>query len=1250
MQNGNRFGRTVVWVLLLAGAGVSVAGETPEPLVRSPLAVIDTVKADGLAARAGVKAGDRVVAINGVAATRLEEVLGYRLAWEKGRDTRFGLKRGEETLTVLLPQGDWECDFRADLSEEGLRRFYAARGELKKAQTREEGRKAWEALAEEARQAGFPEAAFWLGTELGKAHFYAHRWKELKEVLERCGREAPGTSYWACVSAIFLGRALMMGGDLEGAARTFAQAGEALTDEASEPLRVVLMGWVFQFEYDRGRLPEARQLAEKLLADRGRLAPDSLLLANSFQDLGMVVYAQGDLAAAKAYFLKSLALKERLAPDSTALAMNLNNLGAVAAEMGDPVAAKEYFSRALAIHEQRTPNSILSAKALQNLAILDTLLGDFALARERFEKALSIRQRVLPDSLDLAQALANFAILLVEQGDLPLAKEYYRKSLAIRERLAPESLDVAHCLAAMSHVYRRQGDLKSAKACCTRALAIQERLAPKSLTLASCLLDLSFVVKEQGDLASASELQARALAIQESVAPGGMAVAASLDSLGNTARKQGDLAMAREYYLKALAIRERLAPNGLEAAYILNNLGSLAIDRGDLASARDFHLKSLAVKERLVPDTLDVAESLNSLGAIGSAQGDLASARELYLKALALKQRHAPDSLDEALTLDGLGNVLRKQGDLGAARENLRKAVAIQERLAPGSRALAESLRDLARTEKAAGALSLSAELQARAVEVLEAQRAQVGGESAKTAFSAVTGEFYTDLIAALLDTQRPQTALETLERSRARTLLEMVSSRYVDLGGEIPAALLERQRELTGRRRYLSDKLAQAGEKTDPKRVEGWRAELLMLPQKEDALAEEIRKASPRLAALQYPKPLDYNAMRDALLPGDLLVAYAVGETESYLFTLRKPRGKATGDELRGVRLKLGRKELGNRVMIYREAVSQPDTDSEEWRAASRELFSLLLGPVAGEIAGCERILLLPDGPLHLLPFSTLIPGKTPARGKARLDPSRPLGLQRPLSVQASLTVYAGLRSGAGGGSPSKGLNWAGLGDPVYPDPGKPGDTPGELAALKTRGFQLGPLPGTRQEIEDVARLFGGRARVHLGPDATKAQALGLPRETRFVHFACHGLLDPDFPMNSALALSPSPGKPADAEGTANDGLLQAWEIIQNLRLESDCVVLSACETGVGKVCGGEGILGLTRAFLYAGSRSVVVSLWPISDASTAHFMQIFYREILAGVPRDDALRRAQADLAAQGDFAHPFHWAAFVLVGAGD
>src|SRR6185436_4949624 len=174
--------------------------------------------------------------------------------------------------------------------------------------------------------------------------------------------------------------------------------------------------------------------------------------------------------------------------------------------------------------------------------------------------------------------------------------------------------------------------------------------------------------------------------------------------------------------------------------------------------------------------------------------------------------------------------------------------------------------------------------------------------------------------------------------------------------------------------------------------------------------------------------------------------------------------------------------------------------------------------------------------------------------------------------------------------------------------------------------------------EVADIAGLFP-QARTYLGRDATEERVKSLGPETRLVHFACHGLLDERFPLNSALALS----IPEHPEAGRDNGLLQAWEIFENVRLDADLVTLSACDTGLGKEMGGEGLVGLVRAFQFAGARSVVASLWSVADVSTAMLMERFYTYLRQGKTKDEALRAAQLDLirSKKSELSHPYHWA---------
>ncbi|HEV7784932.1 MAG TPA: CHAT domain-containing protein, partial [Thermoanaerobaculia bacterium] len=238
------------------------------------------------------------------------------------------------------------------------------------------------------------------------------------------------------------------------------------------------------------------------------------------------------------------------------------------------------------------------------------------------------------------------------------------------------------------------------------------------------------------------------------------------------------------------------------------------------------------------------------------------------------------------------------------------------------------------------------------------------------------------------------------------------------------------------------------------------------------------------------------------------------------------------------------------------------------------------------------------------------------------------------------SATLYAELKQGRRA-LPVGGGPLVAFADPVYQTiPGavaKADDSP-----LRRYRAGLPPLPGAREEVQALSALYGRDARAYLGAAATEAQVEHLPVATRYLHFACHALLDRHFPLDSALALATS------HDGHEGDnGLLQAWEIFERLRIDADLVTLSACGTGLGRDGGGEGLIGLTRAFQYAGARSVLASLWAVSDRSTAALMARFYTRLRAGSPKDVALAEAQRELLRDGQFSHPYSWAAFELNG---
>lgn len=402
---------------------------------------------------------------------------------------------------------------------------------------------------------------------------------------------------------------------------------------------------------------------------------------------------------------------------------------------------------------------------------------------------------------------------------------------------------------------------------------------------------------------------------------------------------------------------------------------------------------------------------------------------------------------------------------------------------------------------------------------------------------------------------------------------------------------------------------------------------------------------------------------VRPAMLP-DLVEAYAggrrridAGDLEAGI-ALWDPIVERAGPELRcWIRFETGEAwSKGGRGARAQSALQSALTDAQD--PPTRIAIGEALGksyelPVAGLAERRRRLLILPDGPLHRLPFGALIrhPGSG-APGRRQF-----LAEWKPLHTALSLTAYETLRSSAGKASAGARARLVAFGDPRYPKvPAAAKEGPDSFrGALVLRSFEWTSLPHTRREIERLAETYPG-ARLYLGEDATEERAKSVSRDAGILHFATHGFLDDRTPLDSALVLT----IPEELPAGRDNGLLQVWEIFESVRLDADLVVLSACESALGRELSGEGMIGLTRAFQYAGARSVVASLWSVADQATAELMVRFYRHRAAGLAKDEALRRAQIELirgpiritAANGqtqemDASPPFFWAAFQLFG---
>jgi CHAT domain-containing protein len=754
--------------------------------------------------------------------------------------------------------------------------------------------------------------------------------------------------------------------------------------------------------------------------------------------------------------------------------------------------------------------------------------------------------------------------------------------------------------------------------------------------------NLAHVAYWRGNLVRAEELFRCALVGFESLAPEGFGVAAAWTNLGNVARDRGDLETAEAAFNKGLDLFKRVAPGTRYVAGTLADLGTVAAYREDWPAAESYFKRALEIRTACAPDGIETAMSMSDLGSVAEARGDLEAAADYYRRDVEITQRHAAASLSSARGLCDLGVVARKQGDLERAQSLLSQALGIRHRLAPESSDEAEILHELGIVSRERGRKAEAVESFERAVEVLDAQMGKLGGsEEVRSRFRANRIDYFRDLIELLLEIDRPEDAFHVLERSRAHELLSMLSARDLVFAADIPEELDRERRIVNATYQRLCEERAELSE-DDAEEAVALTGQINDLRRQRDEIESRIRERSPRLAGLVRPQALDLDGARKVIEPGTTVLSYCVGRESTHLFILASDGG------FRVISIGLGEDDLRRRIVVFRGLI-EGQRDPVLVRSAGAGLYQDLIAPAEDEVEDAERLLIVPDGPLLLLPFCTLTRELADKRTQYLVE-------WKALSQIVSLTVLGQL--GEASRPPDKGSIVA-FADPAF-EPSR------RASGLVFRGSSLTPLPATRIEVKAIARLYGDAATVWTGRQATEARVRQIGRDIDIVHFATHVTMNERAPLESAIALT--------AAGEDDDGLMQAWEVLESIRLDARLVALSGCHSAGGGEVAGEGMVGLVWAFQFAGSRSVLASLWQVEDVSTAELMTSFYSHLREGAGTAQSLRQAQLALIrgnARGrsskgfwswlrglvdrveredrDPSHPFFWGAFVLQGSG-
>jgi CHAT domain-containing protein/tetratricopeptide (TPR) repeat protein len=934
--------------------------------------------------------------------------------------------------------------------------------------------------------------------------------------------------------------------------------------------------------------------------------------------------------------------------------------------------AGKCYEEAITAAQKSAAENATVALALYSIGLVTYERGDLAKAEEYYNRALAIDEKVAPGGLAAARDLNGLGYVADERGNLAQADEYEQRALALQQKVAPQSVRVTASLIGLGNIALDRGDLDRAEADYSQALTIQKRITPGGVGVASLLNNLGIVAKNRGDLAQAEECHRQALAIRERLFPGSLEVATSFYQLSAVAHDRGDLAKAEQYALRDLAISEKLAPGSLSLAETLENVGGIVADRGDFGGAEAFLHRALVLREKLAPGSIGLASTLAVLSMVEAQHGNLATAEEYDRQALAIQEKVAPDGLDVAGSFSTLGDIARQRGDIATAEEDYRRAEAIQEKLAPRSTSHAETLAALAGIMRKKQQLESGAQFYQQALQALESQTARLGGsEDVRSGFRARHADYYRNYIDLLIAQNKPEAGFEVLERSRARALLELMSEAHMDIRQGADAALLAKERSLQESIRAKSDRRLQllSGEHKEDQ-VAALDEEIQRLLAQYEEVEGQIRESSPVYAALTQPQTLSAMEIQQRVLDSDsLLLEYSLGAERSHLFVLSSNSLKAYELPKRVEIEKRARtvydlltaqnRRVKDETAVRRQARLQKA--AAEFPKAAADLSRMLLGSAASELQN-KRLLVVSDGALAYVPFAML-------PSPASLTSSRPVPLvvEHEIVNLPSASVVAVLRQQETKRKPPT-RAVAVLADPVFSpndsrvmnhsSPNKASDGEGEStssADLLVRcagdvglerhgGAFLDRLRFTRLEAEAIAAVSpAGQSMQALDFQASRETATSADLgQYRIIHFATHGLLDSRHPELSGLVLSL-----VDKHGQRQNGFLELQDIY-NLNLSADLVVLSACETGLGKEVDGEGLVGLARGFMYAGASRVVASLWNVDDQATAQVMSYFYKNMLAdGMRPAAALRAAQVKMWKQRRWNAPYFWAAFQIQG---
>jgi CHAT domain-containing protein/Tfp pilus assembly protein PilF len=1008
----------------------------------------------------------------------------------------------------------------------------------------------------------------------------------------------------------------------------------------------------------QGKDREGAELADKAVALRTRLlGTEHRQTAQSIAMAGFAWDRAAQPKKARPLYEQALAIRQKVLGSHPDTSISAYNLGLFLSEQGEDAAARPHLEQSAAMDRRlfgddhrKTIGTLLS------LGFVQQRLGNYKDARLSFDQALTSSKKTLgnnhPTTVDCHSKLGYW---FETQGDYPSARSHYQQALTLRTKLVGNNHpQTAVCCSDLGGLLEKQGDFAGARPLLERAVAINKQTLGDHKETANCLNNLGLLLDRQGDHAAARVHYQQALAMYEKVSgPNHLDSANTLNNLAMVLAHEGNFAASRTYHERSLAIKRKApANNQSDIATSLLNLGVLLIQQRDYAAARVPLEQALAIFKNVHgPNHPLTATTLNSLGVLSLELGDRKAAADYFDRTLAIaKKSYGDDHPNVARALNNLGNLRRATDDHAGARTHLDQALKIQ-RTSLDVAAVALSERQQ---------LAMNQELREYLDAFLSLGRTSGAG----------AGDFYRQVLgwkgAVALRQQQLRRLRQDPKLAPLAAELQAVSVRLANLSSAPPDDKQGDSRkvlaELTQKKESLEIKLAQESE--------------AFRKDREAANPDALRQALPADTGLVDFLEYEHSEPDPA---GGL-----VGQRRLTAFVLRKDRPILRVD-LGSVRPIADAVESWRRLALRKSSFGTDEADP------GQILRRLVWQPIESHLDGVKTVLLGLDGAVGLVPF-TALPGK---RSRSYLleeyklaAVSLPRMLPRLLEESAAPIMANSLLL---------------AGDIDY------GASPGEVegststrSAASSGGLRgnFQALEGTRGEVLALKQTFEsrfpkGNVMLLREGQATESAVRREAPNFRWLHVATHGFFAPPeiksteqakanptrdlFGSDGVVGFHPGllsglalTGANRPLEPGQDDGILTALEVAEIDLRKTELVVLSACETGLGKVAGGEGVLGLQRAFQLAGARAVVASLWSVPDEPTRILMERFYANFWEKkMTKLDALMEAQRWMLQEGKDhpgvqrgikrhstepvavrdgrLPPYYWAAFVLSGDG-